>query len=126
MPTGYSSLQELYSLRDDDACRSAVAHKVNFHETMVDAIFDIAKELSHIISKLCIYHYKEYSSNTELEDLTRQIQFRVGRLWVLSGMCLLEVFSAICSVDPLQKSKFQIVCSEQEVYNLFTLTIINL
>lgn len=115
MPTGYSSLQELYILRNDDACKSAVAHKVNFHETMVDAIFDIAKELSHIISHLYTYHYKEYSSNIELEDLTRQIQFRVGRLWVLSGMCLLEVFSAICSVDPLQKSKFQIECSEREV-----------
>lgn len=115
LPTEFSSFEELNLKKHNKECRSFVADKLNHHETMINAIFDIAEEISHIKKYLNMYYYKDYKTNIELDNLIRQIQFSTGRLWVLSGMCLLEVFSAISSVDPLQKIKIRNQCSETEV-----------
>lgn len=123
MPTEFSSLEELYLTRDDEGCRSSIAAKVNYHETMVKAIYDTAKEISHIKRNIYLYNHKKYKPDNELDNLVRLIQFSAGRLWVLSGMCLLEVFSAISPVDPLQKLKVQIECSKEEVFTIFNLII---
>lgn len=119
LPTEYLSLEELHANRLNKECRSSVADKVNYHEAMVNAIFDTAEEISNIKSNLNLYKCKNYKTNIELDNLIRQIQFSSGRLWVLSGMCLLEVFSAISSVDPLQKIKIRNQCSETEVNSLY-------
>lgn len=115
MPSDFSSLEELYLTRDDDSCRSSVSHKLDHHETMINAIYDTAKEVSLIKKNVYFCYSKNYKTETEYNNLIKQIQFSVGRLWILSGMCLLEVFSAISPVDPIQKVKVRIACSEDEV-----------
>lgn len=115
MPSEVSSLEELLLTKNDENCRNSVAKNVNFHETMVNAIYDTAKELSHIKKNMDLYYRKEYISNTELDNLHKQIQYSAGRLWVLSGMCLLEVFLGVGPVDPLQKIKVRNECLENEV-----------
>lgn len=115
LPSEILSLEKLHSTRDDITIRKSVAALFNDHETMVNAIYDIAKEISLIKKNLYIYHHKEYNMDVELYSLNKQIQFSAGRLWVLSGMCSLEIFSAISPVDPLQKTKVRIECSKAEV-----------
>lgn len=115
LPTEFSSFEELNVNKLNKECRSSVADKVNNHETMINAIFDIAEEISHIKKYLNLYYCKDYKTYMELDNLIRQIQFSTGRLWVLSGMCLLEVFSAISSVDPLQKINIRNQCSKNQV-----------
>lgn len=107
------SLEELFSLRFDEKCRSSIAEKVNHHENMIKAIYDVAKEMSHIKKYLYLWYHKEHDTDTN--SLIEQIQFSAGRLWVLTGMCLLEIFSAISLVDPLQKTKVRNECVDAEV-----------
>lgn len=122
LPSEMLSLEKLHSTRDDKVIRNSVAALFNHHETMINAIYDTAKEISFIKKNLYLYYHKEYNSNAELYNLNKQVQLSAGRLWVLSGMCLLEIFSAISPVDPLQKAKVQIECSKTEVkYFIFVL-----
>lgn len=79
---------------------------------MINAIYDTAKEIAHI---KMLYYCKERNLETEYNNINKQIQFSASRLWILSGMCLLEVFSAISPVDPIQKVKVRIECSKAEV-----------
>lgn len=116
LPNDFSSLEELNLMRDDESSKSSVAAKVDYQENMVKVIFDTAKEIALVKKDLFTHKYIEYHTDIDPTTLIRQIQFSAGRLWVLSGMCLLEVFSAISSVDPLQKTKIRIECSETEVF----------
>lgn len=121
LPSEAPSLEELFLKRNDENCKNSVAVIVNFHESMVNAIYDTAKEVSHIKTILDLYYRKEYSSITELDNINKQLQYSSGRLWVLSGMCLLEVFLGVGPVDPLQKIKVRNECLENEVRNIFCL-----
>lgn len=116
LPHDFSSLEELNLMRDDVASRSYVAAKVDFQENLINAIYDAAKEIALIKRDLYLHKNKEYNADIDPSSLTRQIQFSAGRLWILSGMCLLEVFSSISPVDQLQKTKIRIECSEAEVF----------
>lgn len=115
MPGDFSSLEDLNLSQYDDSCRSSVSHKFDHHKTMINAIFDTANEISEIKSNVYFCYKKQYKTETEYNNLIKQIQFSVGRLWILSGLCLLEIFSAISPVDPIQKVKVRIACSEDEV-----------
>lgn len=109
------SLEKLFSLRFDEKCRSFIADKVNHHENMIKAIYDAAKEMFHIKKDLYSWYHKEHDNDPKSNSLIEQIQFSAGRLWVLTGMCLLEIFSAISPVDPLQKTKVRNECVDAEV-----------
>ncbi|VVC30846.1 ATPase, dynein-related, AAA domain,von Willebrand factor, type A,AAA+ ATPase domain,P-loop [Cinara cedri] len=115
LPDDISSLEELHSLGYDEKCRSSFIDKVDYHESMITAIFDTAKELSNIKTNLDLCYHKRSSSNTYL---IKQIQFSAGRLWVLSGMVFLEIFKDIGPVDPLEKIKVHIECSKAEINKL--------
>ncbi|XP_025407976.1 midasin-like [Sipha flava] len=108
-----SSLKQLHLKRDDEAIKSSVAAKVNYSENMVKVIFDTAQEIANIKRYLDLHKNEVHSTDFD-RTIFKEIQFSAGRLWVLSGMCLLEIFSAISSVDPLQKTKIRIECSEAE------------
>lgn len=115
MPREVSCLDELDLRRDDTEYQKILAAKVNNHKTMINAIYDTAKEIAHIQTNMHVYRHLELSSNPDLLDLNKQIQLSTGRLWVLSGMCSLEVFSGLETVDPLKKWKVRIECAETEV-----------
>lgn len=117
LPSDFNSLDELNESIESESCRSYVSHKVDHQETMINAIYDTAKEISHI--KTNLYSIKEYKTEVEYNNFIKKMQFSAARLWILSGMCLLEVFSAISPVDPIQKIKVRIECSEAEVCLLF-------
>ncbi|XP_050541449.1 midasin [Daktulosphaira vitifoliae] len=114
LPVDFTSLEELYLTRDDDECRKSVSAKVNHHETMVTAIYDAAKEISYIKRNIYLSSHMKSKADNKFNSLSKQLQYSSGRLWIISGMCLLEVFSAISPVDPIQKLKVKIACSEAE------------
>lgn len=115
LPKEVSCLDELDIARDHEDYQKVVAATVNNHKSMINAIYDTAKELTQIQTNIHLCRRLERNSNSDLNDLNKQIQFSAGRLWVLSGMCSLEVFSGIETVDPLQKMKVRIECAEIEV-----------
>lgn len=115
LPREVSCLDELDLHKDDEEYQKVVAATFNNHKTMINAIFDTAKEMSQIQTNIHLYRRLERSSVPDLNDLNKQIQFSAGRLWVLTGICSLEVFSALETVDPLQKMKVRIECAEIEV-----------
>ncbi|XP_060859886.1 midasin [Metopolophium dirhodum] len=114
LPADFSTLEEVHSARDDADCQSAIYAIVGHHKTMVKAIFDIAKVVSHIVSDLHLFHNKKHPTNVERDNLIKQIQFNAGCLWVLSGMCLLEISTSVSPVDPLQKAVVRFECYKAE------------
>jgi len=115
LPADFSTLEEVHSARDDADCQSAIYAIVGHHKTMVKAIFDTAKVVSHIVSDLHLFHNKKHLTNVERDNLIKQIQFNAGYLWVLSGMCLLEISTSVSPVDPLQKAVVRFECYKAEV-----------
>lgn len=116
LPKQISCLEELDITKNNPKYHKIVATAVNNHKIMVNAIYDTAKEMSDIQTNLShLKRLERDSNNISLNDLNKRIQFSAGRLWVLSGMCLLEVFSGLETVDPLQKMKVRIECAEVEV-----------
>jgi len=120
LPAEFSSLEELFLMKDNKKFRNSVANKLNHHESMINAVYDTAEELAEIKSNLHLFNNKKYSTNVELENIIKHIEFSAGRLWVLTGMCLFQVFSALCLIDPLQKLKIRVECLKAEVSDLFT------
>lgn len=126
LPFEFSCLEELHLMRDNKTFRSSVADKLNHHESMINAIYDTAELLIQTKSNLHIYNNKKYNNNIELNNIINNLEFNVGRLWVLTGMCLFHVFSAINIIDPLQKQKVRVKCSTIEVFiNLLRTIILN-
>lgn len=117
MPNEFSSFEKLYSTRNDGESRQSVSKELEYHETMVSAVYDIAEEIIQIKNNIYKYNCEKYSTSAELNDIIKQIQFGAGRIWVLSGMCLLEIFSSISPVDSQQKNKVRVECSEAVVSN---------
>lgn len=115
LPSDFSTFEEVHSARDDAGCKSAIYAIVGHHKTMAKAIFDIAKVVSHIVSDLHLFHNKKHPTNVERDNLIKQIQFNAGCLWILSGMCLLEISTSVCPVDPLQRSIVRFECYKAEV-----------
>lgn len=126
LPDDILSLEELYSKKYDEKHHSSFTEKANYHESMIKAIYDTANELCHIKKNLKLYDQKRFSTNTENNNLTKQIQISAGRLWVLSGMVLLEIFKDINPVDSLEKMKINIECTEAEVILLIYITFCKL
>lgn len=115
LPADYSTLENINSARDDADCQSAIDAIVSHHKTMVKAIFDTAKVVSHIESDLHLFHNEKHLTYVQRDNLIKQIQFNAGCLWVLSGMCLLEISTSVSPVDPLQKSVVRFECYKAEV-----------
>lgn len=124
LPDEIVSLEELHSTRYNEKRHSSFTDKVNYHESMIEAIYDTAYELCNVKKNLKLYSYKRFSINPELYNLTKQIQLSAGRLWLLSGMVLLEIFKDISPVDPLEKLNVHIECSKTEVILLIYITYI--
>lgn len=117
LPTEFLCFEKLYSTRNDEESRQAVSKELEYHETMINAVYDIAKEIIHIKKNMYKYNCEKYSTSSDLNDILKQIQFGAGRIWVLSGMCLLEIFSSMSPVDPQQKNKVRVQCTEAVVSN---------
>jgi len=125
LPIEFSSLDELYLMKDNKKCRNSIANKLNHHKSMINAIYDTSEELSQIKKNLHLYKNKNYSTKLELDNIIKHIKFSSGRLWVLTGMCLFQVFSSISPIDPLQKLKIRVECSKVEViYNKLIIFVV--
>lgn len=122
----FNTLKDVHLAREDPHCLSAIDAIVGHHKTMVKAIFDIAKVVSHIVKDLHSFNNVKQMTDVERNNLIKQIQFNAGYLWVLLGMCLLEISTSVSPVDPLQKSLVKFECYKAEVkYLLYKLWIIN-
>lgn len=120
MPPDYESLEEIHKERENPSCQSKIVAIVDSHQTMVNAIFDTAELVSQIKSDIFSFSCLNKQKYVERDNLMKQIKFNAGCLWVLSGMCLLEISTSVSPVDPLQTSLVQLECYKAEVYNLFT------
>lgn len=115
LPPDFNFLQDVHEARDTLECQSAINAIVGNHKTMVKAIFDTAKLVSHIVRDLHLFNHKKHLTNIERDNLIKQLQFNAGCLWVLSGMCLLEISTSVSPVDPLQKAVVRFECYKAEV-----------
>lgn len=115
LPADFNTLQDVHAARDNPECQSAIDAIVSHHKTMVKAIFDTAKVVSHIVRDLNLFNHKKHLTDVERDNLIKQIQFNAGCLWVLSGMCLLEISTSVSPVDPLQKCAVRFECYKAEV-----------
>lgn len=120
LPPDWASLEDVHLAREDPECQSSIDAIVSHHKTMVKAIFDTAKVVSHIKRDLDSFNHKEQLTCVERDNLIKQIQFNAGCLWVLSGMCLLEISTSVSPVDPLQKTLVRFECYKAEVYSSIT------
>ncbi|KAE9533494.1 hypothetical protein AGLY_009132 [Aphis glycines] len=114
LPVDFNTLEDVHLAREDPHCLSAIDAIVGHHKTMVKAIFDIAKVVSHIVKDLHSFNNVKQMTDVERDNLIKQIQFNAGCLWVLSGMCLLEISTSVSPVDPLQKSQVKFECYKAE------------
>jgi len=115
LPADFATLADVHLAREDADCQSAIDAIVGHHQTMVKAIFDTAKVVSHIVRDLHSFNHVKNLTDVERDNLIKQIQFNAGCLWVLCGMCLLEISTSVSPVDPLQKSQVRFECYKAEV-----------
>jgi len=119
LPTDFATLEDVNAARDDPDCQSAIDAIVGHHKTMVKAIFDTAKVVSDLVKDLHLFSHGRPSlpdlSDHERDNLIKQIQFNAGCLWLLCGMCLLEISTSVSPVDPLQKTLVRFECYKAEV-----------
>jgi len=115
LPDDFNTLEDVHLARENPHCLSAIDAIVGHHKTMVKVIFDIAKIVSHIVIDLHSFNNAKQMTDVERDKLRKEIQFNAGCLWVLLGMCLLEISTSVSPVDPLQKSQIKFECYNAEV-----------
>lgn len=115
LPTDFGTLEDVNAARDDPDCQSAIDAIVGHHKTMVKAIFDTAKVVSDLVKDLHLFTHRKHLSDHEYDNIINQIQFNTGCLWLLCGMCLLEISTSVSPVDPLQKTLVRFECYKTEV-----------
>lgn len=119
LPTEFTSVEQLSMFRgSNEISQDCVASKLDYQENMIKVIYDVSRQISTIKKDITKLKNAEYSSEIYAIKLNRKLSYNVGRLWVLCGMCSLEVFSAMSPVDPLQKTKIRVHCSKAEVFYL--------
>jgi len=97
----------------------SVASKIEHDQKMFKAIFYTADEVACIQRNVNLYVHKKYNTNFERHTLLNQINLSAGRLWILTGICSLEVLSAIQPIDSLKKAKVKNECDQAIVQNFY-------